>query len=646
MQQFSVLKILIQIYLLVLSLFTAFRLVLLFVERSRINFNEVQTSDIFSALLMGLRFDLVISSYLLALPALLLFVFDSFNLNKRKLKTFLFYWIFILFTLAYLIAAADIPYFGQFFTRFSITAFEWLDNASFVFSMILQEPKYIGILIPFIILIYLFYRILKHILNLKEIEKTFPVYLKGIVYLLCLTLIFFGIRGRFSTKSPIRVGTAYFSNDAFLNQLGLNPVFTLLRSYLDSQKESNKTLNLMDENKAIDLVKKSLNVPESTFKSPIARLIEADSISKPKQNVVLILMESMSAAKMTRHGNQKNLTPFLDSLSQNAQYFNHIYTAGTHTFNGIFSTLFSFPALYRRHAMKQIQHHNGISSELKKHGYHNIYFCTHDEQFDNVGGFLMANDFQDVISQKDYPLSAVKTTLGVPDDFMFEFAIPILNEKSKKGPFFATIMTASDHGPYYIPDYFKAKNEDIKDQIVEYADWSIQKFFKMAAKTNWYKNTLFVLIADHGASMNVSYEIPLNYFHSPLIFFQPGDTSASINSNIGGQIDVFPSIMGKLNLSYINNTLGIDLNKEKRPYIFINGDDKLGVLDTSMLLILRQEKNSEPLLFNYAKLDKTNYANEQKEKVQEMENYGKANLQVYQYLLKNNLLFEEATTDK
>jgi len=318
-----------------------------------------------------------------------------------------------------------------------------------------------------------------------------------------------------------------------------------MRSYLDSLDPDNESISLMDNEEAVKNVRKYYHITNTEYASPIARKIIPDSISANKPNVIVVIMESMSAAKMKRYGNTDNLTPFLDSLSMHSVYFDKYYTAGEHTFNGVFSTLFSFPALYRFHPLKQIKQYMGIAYTLKNIGYSTSYFTTHDGQFDNIEGFLHANYFDHIISQSNYPNEEVKTTLGVPDDFMFRFSMPILNDFSQSGkPFFAAFMTASDHGPYYIPEYFKPHTSDIKKQIVEYADWSLGRFIQLARKQKWFDNTIFVFTADHGAALKVSYPIPLNYHHSPLIIYAPKLLEPKTYENISGQIDIFPTIMG------------------------------------------------------------------------------------------------------
>lgn len=558
--------------------------------------------------------------------------------NNNSLNQFCFYYTNVLFITSFLVSAADIPYFNHSFSRFSITAFKWMDSPAFVVAMIFQEWRYWLAIVPFVFFAAIFFITTKWIWKNICLSDNYrqSVFIRYMVSVLFLFLILIAMRGRIDEKSPIRVGTAYFSNNAFLNQLGLNPNFTLMRSFLDQLKEENQPVTFMDNEDAIKIVQRNLKIVNPDVVFPVNRTIYGDSLlSKKNYNVVIIIMESMSAHKMRRHGNTKNLTPFLDSISERGIYFDNIYSGGIHTFNGIFSTLFSFPTIFRQHPMKEssMLKYNGISNTLRRIGYSTIYFTTHDGQFDNVEGFLLHNDFETIISKDDYPSEKVATTLGVPDDFMFEYSIPVLNGLwNRKKPFLAVFMTASDHGPYYVPDYFKPTKMEVKDQIVEYADWSLRKFIELSSNQNWFDSTVFVFVADHGASLDGTYEIPLSYTHIPLLFYNPKIFPVGkLYSNIGGQIDVYPTIMGILNHSYSNNTLGIDLTKETRPFIFFNADDKYGVINDEWYLIVR--KDNSYLLHKYRQKETKDYSSEYPELVLEMKTYAEANMQVYQYLL-------------
>ena len=627
-------RFILKIYLLALSVFSVFRIMLFLSEFDRIDEKEVAILTIFKSFIMGVRFDIVISGYILILPTLIFLTLELIGFKSKSIKQFFFYWIYILFTIAFTVSTADIPYFNQFYDRFSVGAFEWMESYKIVISMIFQEPKYFLFIIPFILLEIVFYILLKKIFEQENETQKINFFLNTFVSLIFLAIVFLGIRGRIEEKSPIRIGTAYFSNNSFLNKLGLNPSFTLIRSYLDSKDKDNRVVKFMDDKLAIEMVQKNLGITKTQYNSPIAREVQPDTLLSAQPNVVLIIMESMSAAKMKRHGSTEELTPFLDSLSHNSIYFENIYTAGKHTFNGIFSTLFSFPALYRQHSMKTNNQYDGISTSLLKNGYSTTYFTTHDSQFDNIEGFLRSNNFQNVISQSDYPASEVKTTLGVPDDFMFRFSIPKINELSEReNPFFVTFMTTSDHSPFYVPEYFQPKAKAIESQIVQYADWSLQQFIQLASKEAWFNNTIFVFVADHGAAIDAKYDISLNYFHTPLIIYAPEIFKGNqVHQKIGSQIDVYPTVMGLIKQKYVNNTLGIDLLKEQRKFTIINDDDKVGILDTDYLCIMKNN-GAKLELYKYKEQDKSNYFDQEQEKALEMADYAKSNMQVHQIMI-------------
>lgn len=628
----SVIGLFVKLYLVALLIFSMFRVALFSIEIRRVD-NSNDIYDIFLAFLMGVRFDIVVSGYILALPYVILAISSFFNNWTDKTIKIIYHFVSILFALSFLVCTIDIPYFKQFFSRFSITAFEWADNPVFVMKMIGEEPSYWLFLLPYIVVVYFTRRAMKRFFEGLAIGNISPNLLNIVGYVLFGGLMFLGIRGRLDEKSPIRIGTAYFSNNPFLNQLGLNPNFTLLRSYLDSQKEENREIRLMDDAEALSNMQKYLGTDSTT----LVRKIGFDSIHTKKLNVVLIIMESMSAAWMKRHGSELNNTPFLDSISQTGYYFENAYTAGIHTHNGIFSTLFSYPALFRQQAMKEssIANYGGIFNALKTHGYSTIYFTTHDGQFDNIAGFLRANGCERVVSKSDYPSDKVKTTLGVPDDYMFEHSIPILTEfHNQQKPFIAAFMTASNHKPYYIPDYFKpSPQKELAHQMVEYSDFALKKFLQLASKEAWYKNTLFVFIADHGAPLDGTYEMSMAYNHTPLIFYAPGiiDEPKTF-TKMAGQIDVFPTIMGLLQLPYENATLGIDLLRESRPYIYFNADDKYGVMDEDWFLIVRNDGSRN--LYKYKALDGLDYAASEGKVVRDMDKYARSNLQAFQIVLK------------
>lgn len=640
--------IIIATYLTGIVFFTLFRLLLLITEAGALETipSSEKTGLILKAFFMGFRFDSVISAYILSLPVILL-IFSAIWQKTGKIflvasKSVLT----ALYLISFSLCAIDLPFFHNFNTRLNMTLFAWQNTPGFVIGMVARDFSFYWSVFPLIIFSALFILIINKIFSTVSKRTTYsvwnPAHISGyiLVSLIFMGLLVVGARGRLERKSPIRIGTAYFSNYGFPNMLGLNPVFTFLRSYLDSINPENEEKALMSEEKSLALVKKYLKIEgETGYNSPIARERNNNQQSE-RMNVVLIMMESMGIQKIGHFGNPENLTPNLDRVIGQSILFTNLYSSGIHTRTGVFSTLFSYPCFMKKHPMKtaDMVKFCGIGSAFKNNQYSTIYFTTHDDQFDNIGGFLRGNDFDQLISQKDYPKEKVLSSLGVPDDFMFRFSIPYINELAgKKEPFLAVYLTCSDHGPRIIPNYYKPHQKEIEKQSVEYADWSLGEFLKDAEKQPWYKNTLFVFVADHGFESKSHYDLPYEKHQIPLIFYAPGKGKQQKElSQMGCQMDVFPTIMGYLKLPYVNNTLGINLFEEKRPYVIFTTDDKFAVMDDQYLLILRDNKVNS--LYHYQEKNVTDFILEEKDKAEEMKKYAESMLQVGRDLFKKRKL--------
>ena len=631
-----------KLYVLLIAIYTAFRIALLLLNLDRVG--STTTWEVAQAFIMGVRFDIVTIGFVIAIPTIILTIFSYFG-KKSRIFELIYTWVLtICFTITFGICAADIPYFDQFFDRFNITAFEWMatGDSAFVFKMIFEEPTYILMMLPVLASGFVFWFFANRIMKRSTGWESVYYVQYGIYTVLLWGLVFIGMRGRLNEKSPIMVGTAYFGNNAMLNQLGLNPNFTLARSWLDSKDPDNQKVRFMSDEAAIALVQKNLGIENPDEEFPIARAVDFSTTpigsgrndgKENNYNVIVVIMEGMSYNKTAHGGNTHNLTPFLDALMDKSLSFNNCYTSGTHTYCGIYTTFTSYPVIFRNHALKRIPvlQYDGIASTLQKNGYQTAYFTTHDKEFDNVAGFLSQNGVERIISQADYPASEVQTTLGVPDDYMFRFSMPIFDEMADNNrPFFAAMMTASDHGPYYIPDYFEPKNTEQKYQITEYADWSLQRFIEMAQEKPWFDNTLFVFVADHGAALDTDYSIPLSYFHTPLVFYMPSKLQPQVNEAIASQMDLFPTVMGILGKNYINNTLGIDLLNENRPYTYFMGDDKYGVLNHEWLLINKPSEDQIGL-YKYQEKEKKNYISDYPELAADMQKYAESAWQVSEY---------------
>jgi phosphoglycerol transferase MdoB-like AlkP superfamily enzyme len=554
------------------------------------------------AFVKGLWFDNVIACYILILPLVVLWITSLFNYTAKWIYLFTGGWFIGFYSLAFIISVSNIPYFEYFFKTINSSIYNWFGYAGTTAGMIFGETSYYFPIFLGITAIIL-WGIGIHLLSKRTYErclqsaKTISIKERGIILLAGAALVglcLFGIQGRMG-YNPIKVSQAYYCEDPFLNQLGVNPAFNLLTSTLDDQRKENRELALMDGETAINQVQSLLNRKGIADISPIARIVTSDTTTT-HPNIVFIFMESMSAKLMQAYGQSKNLTPYLDSLYQESLVFNNIYSAGIHTNHGMYSTLYSFPTIMKRNAMKGsvIPVYSGLPTVLKDNGYYNLFFMTHESQYDNMNAFFRTNGFDEIYAEENYPKEKIANHFGVQDDYLYEYAIPILNERAQSGqPFFTVLLSISNHPPYVIPSYFHPKSDKIEDQIVEYADWSIRKFMTEAQKQPWFDNTLFILIGDHGKLVGTpENEMPESYNHVPLMMYGKGITPQAIN-DFGGQIDVAPTLLGMLGINYTQNNFGVDLLKEKRPCIFYTADNLIAARDSSQLYIHSPETGQE-----------------------------------------------------
>lgn len=636
-----------RVYLLGIICFTFFRLILLLQEFHQLHFIPTEQGIVLAlkAFLMGFRFDTVVMGYILTLPFLLLAADAFTGLNSRFVYRLASGLVTLGVGVALFICAADLPFFHHFYTRVSTSIFISADkggNNDMLGGMILQEWRYIWPFFPFVLSTWFVFKWNKQLMrNILFRVETNPTSIVLKWFLVFGALIVFGIWGRFSLQSHLAASAAYSSDYGFINMLGLNPAYTFTQSFVDSKTDA-KHVRLMGAGEAVRNVQQYLHIPAAQeYDSPIARQVAFADTAASKPNVVLVIMESMSARKMGRYGNPNNLTPFMDSLATQGLTFDSVFTSGIHTFAGVYSTLFSQHVVKRKHPLQKVEPMSGIATTLKSHGYSTIYFTTHDKGFDNVAPFLQSNDYDRIVGKDDYPPDRVLSALGVPDDYLYEHAVGDLDGLHQQGkPFFAAIMTGSDHGPFVIPNYFKPRHEEATLGIVEYVDWSVQKFLRMASQKPWFDNTIFVFVADHGSSLDKRYDMPLSYLHSPLIFYAPqllGEPRSL--PNLGSQVDVFPTIMGMLQLPYVNNTFGIDLLREQRPFACSYADDKFAVLNTEYMYVARE--NGVTSLYRYRTGDVRDYSKSLPQLTQQMKTYGESVFQATEWLRHNGKMCEQ-----
>ena len=642
------LRYLVSIHLLGLLFFAAFRLVLYLQGYDYLAGENLSALTRAEAFARGLWLDNVVACYIMILPLTAVSVCALMGYYGRALFRSIGLFFSVFYVLAFAISAADIPYFAYFFKHINASIFNWFGYTGTTLGLMFGEFSYIVAFVLFLCLSFLFVYLARLLrkrtcLDIQRVSpEKFHWNNEGLTLLASIVLIggcMFGIRGRVG-YNPIKVSAAYYCNNTFLNQLGVSPTFNLLRSSLEASKSENREIDLMDEQEAIARVRQELHIADSLPEvSPVARRVENPG-EPTRQNVVLIFMESMSAELMGHFGNPWQLTPFLDTIATQSLCFNRFFSAGTHTNHAIHSTLYSYPALMKRNSMKGavIPFFAGLPTILQDNGYSTLFFMTHESQYDNMNGYLRTNGFDHIFAQENYPKEKVVNSFGVQDDFLYQYAVSVLSQTARESkPFFAALLSISNHPPYVIPKDFKAHSNTDELRIVEFADHALKEFIDRARQEEWFDNTIFVFVGDHGKLVGTPRsDMPLSFNHVPLLIYSPATIEPRQIDDLGGQTDIAPTLLGLLQIDYTDNGFGINLLREKRRAVVFTSDDAIGCVNDSLFYIYKPKEDQEWLLAHEKAIEQSGDIAD-KEARQSLRDYSFAVLQTAQYLMNNDL---------
>ncbi|OOV26435.1 sulfatase [Flavobacterium sp. LM5] len=384
------------------------------------------------------------------------------------------------------------------------------------------------------------------------------------------------------------------STNIFTNELQSNGIYKFYLAFMNSELDYFKFYKTLPNNEAYALLHNSLPGIKGTTTQ---RAITSDSL-EIKKNVVLITIESLSADFMKRYGNEKNITPFLDSLADKSLEFTNLYAVGNRTVRGLEAVTLCLPPTAGESVVKRKDNKNKFTtaSIFKKKGYKVNYLYGGDAFFDNMESFFGGNGYN-IIDKKTFTQSEISFTnvWGVCDEDMGKKAIQTMNADAKTGkPFFSHWMTVSNHRPFTYPNNKIDIPGDAKSREggVKYTDYALKQFFKMAKKQPWFNNTIFVIVSDHCASSAGKIELPLDKYRIPAFIYNPSKPKAVKYNQLMSQIDIMPTLFGLLHFKYESKFYGQDvLQPNYQPRAFIATYQDLGLIKDNILTILSPKQS-------------------------------------------------------
>ena len=598
----SILKQLIKYYLLMIGIFFVGRLSLFILY-----FDKLQNSDAsyWLTFLYGLRMDTIVATILLVIPLLLL------TLTPLKIQNFVnsflkYYFLIVISVLIY-IEVATFPFIAQYDVRPNYLFVEYLEYPKEVFSMIFADYK-LELSIALILIVSFIYFYLK---NFKETLNSIfeiPYIKRALLFVPLLLILFLGIRSSFGHR-PANISDAMYSSNRMLNEITKNSLHSITYAmYVNAKHGSKKIIKQygkMDTKEAISRVENRLNIKSLDQNFPLSRVEKSHFKTKKPKNLVIFLQESLGYQFVEAVGGEKGITPNLNRLSKDAILFRDLYSNGTRSVRGIAGSVagnFSVPGKGIVKRNKSQKDFFTIAQILKPHGYYTSFIYGGESRFDNMKSWFLGNGFDEIIDEPKFKDPKFVGTWGVCDEEVIIRAnkeYKKLYEKNQK--FASVIFSTTNHSPFDFPDkkidlIKEVEKKSVKNAI-KYADFAIGKFIELAKKEDYYKDTIFVIIADHNVRVYGDDMVPVDMFQIPAIILGKG-IKPLVYKNLATQPDVLATALDLIGLDLQYPIMGHSIFSDKKEnislmqfntYYALRSDDKVAVL----------RPNKQPITFRY-----------------------------------------------
>ncbi len=394
----------------------------------------------------------------------------------------------------------------------------------------------------------------------------------------------------------VNAGNARISKNRYANQLAENGLYDLFSAFRHNQIDYEPFYAGRDLDESFRRMRRLLAEPDVRFTRDDPRSLEREVVrtgEEHRKNVVLIVVESLSASFMASFGNEKELTPRLDALAKDSLFFTRLYATGTRTVRGLEAVSLSVPPTPGNSIVRRPN--NGglfnIGTPFRERGYDVTFFYGGYGFFDNMNAFFAANGF-DIVDRATFSSREItfENAWGVADEDLYHGVLRSARRSYDAGRhFFALVMTTSNHRPFTYPEgRVPIPSGTGRYGAIQYTDWAIADFLESAKQQPWFSDTVFVIVADHTAKALGRTEIPVPLYHIPMLVYAPGFIAPGTVDRITSQMDVAPTLLGLLNFDYTTKFYGRDaLAQPPGPErALLSTFELLGYLENGWLTVL------------------------------------------------------------
>ena len=529
-------------------------------------FSEVSFLEYLGVFVHSIRLDLSMAAILSAIPLLFLSVYVLWsNIWFKRLFILI---LMIEVVICAFIHAGEINAYPEWNHKLTSRVFMHLSNPDEVF----KTADY-GMTIWFIIYslfeIVFGWKLMQWIFFRNKVEVAFSGWKKALAAIVIVPL-FLGMsivlaRGGLQ-QIPINIDAAYFSKNYTTNDLSVNSTYFFMKSYLlYNRSEIDEFISEMSQDEAEKLLQDFYNYP-----------LEHDQyfLQNERPNIVVIILESWTANAIGCLTGEPSATPHFDQLTKEGILFTHLYATGGTSEIGNSSIFSGYPALPEISISMQPDKHRKLpcfNEDLKEFGYSCNYLFSGDLKYGNIGGYFTDHGFDVVEDELDFPSHYKKGKLNYKDEDLYKVLTQKMNGLQE--PFMQCGFTGSTHSPYDHHNRSKFNEFEGEEGVfmnsMVYADEQLWKFLEKSKGEKWYKNTLFVLVADHGHASNKNQNPSVSaYFHVPLLLFgEPikAEFRGKQIATLGSQSDIVRTLLYQMKGNYERYHWSKDLMNPRVP---------------------------------------------------------------------------------
>ena len=564
-------------------------------------------------LLQGVRVDIATLCMLFAAPTVAVLAWPS----SRRVHLAVSAWLALCMALLLQLELATPGFMGEYGLRPNRLFLEYLVYPREVASTLWQSRPAQVLLAPVVLAGTLGLGWVRARTAFVPTPAAAPAWLRASVAVLAVLVCAMGARSTLGHR-PLNPALVAFSANPVVNQLPLNSFYSLAhatRQWLQQDDTAMKLYGGLPDSEVIAAVRADTGLPASHFTDDTLPTLAGRVPSHPgkPKNLVIILEESLGA-QFIGHLGGLPLSPNLDRLSTDAWTFTRMYATGTRSVRGIEAVVAGFPPSPAQAVVKQPEAQQGfytLAQTLREHGYDTTFYYGGEGHFDNMRGFFFGNGFGRVVEQKDFRAPVFTGSWGVSDEDLFTRADQEFRRLHAAGtPFFGLVFSSSNHDPFEFPDgrieLFEQPRQT-RNNAAKYADHAVGGFFERAMASEYWEDTVFLVVADHDSRVFGRDLVPIDNFHVPALILGGGITPRR-DERIASQVDLGPTLLSLIGVGDATPMAGRDLSDPgmRRPgralmqydgnFAWMQGDDVVVLQPQKPPVQFRYEADSGRLL--------------------------------------------------